>query len=465
MLSGSEDVEAEALSKRGWSISAIARHLDRDRKTVRSYLNGERSPGVRKSSVPDPISDFAAYVKARFVDDPHLWASALFDEVVELGYSKSYPTFVRQVRVGGLRPHCEACWGVSGRETVEIDHPAGEEIQWDWAKRRNAPWGGTCYGLLGTLAYSGRTREVLADSMDQAHLVEAMDAVLRRLGGTARKWRTDRLATVIRPGTADVQASFVPVAKHYGAIVVPCPPRRGNRKGAVECGVKFMCGRWWRTMTAATAADAQVSLDRFWSTTGDARLRPPGRYAEPGTLVEGVRPTWPTVGELADQEVLMNLPAVPFPATVEESRRVDDRATVAFRGNRYSVNPGLGGAELTLRHRLGTATLEVFTPAGVLLVAHRLAPPGAGMVVRTPAHRAALETAVLSQFSTARPCDRKANKPPGTAALVERAKLLGPAGAEPAVDLAALADIVTLAFPSSTDVAGVTEAPGGQVSP
>ncbi len=457
MFSGSEDVEADALFKRGWSISAIARHLDRDRKTVRSYLNGERVAGVRRSSAPDPLAPFAAYVSARFVDDPHLWASALFDEVVALGYSQSYPSFVRQVRLAGLRPHCEACSGVKGRETVEIDHPAGEEIQWDWAERRNAPWGGTSYGLLGTLAHSGRTREVLACSMDQPHLVEAIDGVLRRLGGTTRKWRTDRLATVIKPGTAEVQASFVPVAKHYGAIVVPCPPRRGNRKGAVECGVKFMCGRWWRTMTATTMEEAQVSLDRFWSTIGDARLRPPGRYAEPGTLVDGVRPTWPTVGELAATEVLMALPAVPFPATISEVHRVDDRATVAFRGNRYSVNPGLGGSELTLRHRLGTATVEIFTPAGLLLVAHRLAPPGAGMVVRTPAHRAALEAVVLSQFSSARPCDRKANRPPGTAALAERAKLLGPAGAEPAVDLAALAEVVTLAFPGST------EAPGGQV--
>lgn len=73
--------------------------------------------------------------------------------------------------------------------------------------------------------------------MDQAHLIEAIDSVLRRLGGTARHWRTDRLATVIKPGTAEVQASFAPVAKHYGAIVVPCPPRRGNRgvRGQVYC--------------------------------------------------------------------------------------------------------------------------------------------------------------------------------------------------------------------------------------
>ena len=450
MFSRSEDVEVHALFKRGWSISAIARHLECDRKTVRAYLNGEREPGVRRSSAPDPLLPFVGYVKARFVDDPHLWASALFDEVVALGYGCSYPSFARQLRTAGLRPHCEACAGVRGRETVEIDHPAGDEIQWDWAERRKAPWGATCYGLLGTLAHSGRTREVLCESMDQPHLIEGIDGVLRRLGGTARHWRTDRLATVIRPGSADVQASFAPVAKHYGAIVVACPPRRGNRKGAVECGVKFMCGRWWRTMTATTPEEAQVSLDRFWATTGDARLRPPGRYAEPGDVGDGERPRWPTVGELADTEALMALPPAPYPATVEVTRPVDDRASVAFRGNRYSVNPGIGGIELIVRHRVGTATVEIVTPGGMLLVTHRLAPPGAGSMVRTPEHRAALEAVVLGQFSTARPCDRKANRPPGAAALAERARLLGAEGAEPTVDLDRMAEVIRLAFPGTT---------------
>ena len=227
------------------------------------------------------------------------------------------------------------------------------------------------------------------------------------------------------------------------------PAEAGNRKGAVECGVKFMCGRWWRTMTATNPEEAQVSLDQFWSTTGDARLRPPGRYADPNALAPGERPVWPTVGELADAEVLMALPPIPYPATVEVERTVDDRASVAFRGNRYSTPPGLTGMEMTLRHRLGSGALDIVTPAGVVLVSHRLAPPGAGSMVRTPEHRAALEAAVLSQFSTARPCDRKANKPPGAAALEARAKLLGAAGAEPTVDLEQMAEVIQLAFPGS----------------
>ncbi len=217
------------LCSSGVGRSRPSRHLDRDRKTVRSYLNGDRVAGVRRSSVPDPLTPFTEYVKSRFVDDPHLWATALFDEVVELGYGQSYPSFVRQVRLAGLRPHCEACSGVKGRETVEIAHPAGEEIQWDWAERRNAPWGGTSYGLLGTLAYSGRTREVLSTSMDQAHLVEVMDGVLRRLGGTARKWRTDRLATVIRPGPPRCR----PASRQWRSITGRswCHARRGGGTG------------------------------------------------------------------------------------------------------------------------------------------------------------------------------------------------------------------------------------------
>ena len=131
-------------------------------------------------------------------------------------------------------------------------------------------------------------------------------------------------------------------------------------------------------MSATTPEEAQLSLDRFWSTTGDERLRPPGRYLDPGEMTEAEstdaqRPRWPSVRELADAEVLMELPPVPYPATIEVTRLVDEKESVAFRGNRYSVAPGMGGIELTLRHRLGTGTVQVFSPAGIELVSHHLA--------------------------------------------------------------------------------------------
>ncbi len=425
MLTQGDDVEIHALAARGWSISAIARHIGRDRRTVRAYLRGERQPGIRQRAVPDPLERFLPYVAARFTDDPHLWLTTLQDELVPLGWEAGYQSLTRGIRRRQLRPRCEACAGVRGRDTIEIGHPPGVEIQWDWFERRRAPWGGTAYILLGSLSHSGRMRGVIKEAMDQPHLVEGIDGVLRRHGGTAREWRTDRLATVIVPGTGDVQPSFAPVARHYGAIIRPCPPRRGNRKGVVEAAVRYLCGRWWRTLTATSIEEAQASLDRFCATTGDARPR--------GDT---------TVGALADGEPLMALPAAPYPATLTREVVVGTNATVSFRGNAYSVPPGLSGTTLTLRHRLGSSTLEVVAPSGALLASHDLRHPGSGETVRTAEHRAALEAAVLAAFTTARPCDRKGNHPPGPAARAAAALLRAGDTREVTVDLARYAELV-----------------------
>lgn len=37
--------------------------------------------------------------------------------------------------------------------------------------------------------------------MDQPHLIAGIHQVLERLGVTARRWRTDRMAAVVAPGT------------------------------------------------------------------------------------------------------------------------------------------------------------------------------------------------------------------------------------------------------------------------
>jgi transposase len=439
MLTWGEEVEAHALRERGWTISAIARHLGRDRQTVRDYLNGTRTPGVRVSSEPDALEPFLDYIKARFGDDKHVWATALFDEVKALGYERSYTSFARQLRDRGLRPHCEACAGVKGRDTVIIDHPPGEETQWDWFERRKSPWGTTAYVLLGSLSYAGRTRGVITESTDQPHLIDAMDGVMRRLGGTTKNWRVDRMTTVINPATGDVQASFAPVAKHYGAIVVACPPRRGNRKGVVESAVRFATGRWWKSLSATTMEEAQASLDTFWSTTGDARLRSPAKLLDSADVESG---RWPTVGELANAEPLMPLPAAAYPVTIEVSRIVTRTATVAFRGNSYSVPPGMSGSELLVRHRVGTNELSVLSPSGLVVATHRLGVAGTGGLISSHEHREALEKEVLAGFTSASPCNRKENRPPGQAALEARAALLGNKGNDVTVDLGAMEQAV-----------------------
>lgn len=422
MLTQEEDVEIHAFKKQGWTISEIARHTGRDRKTIRAYLSGARQPGVRMAVEPDPFDLIEAYVAQRLSDDHGVWATTLFDEVEALGYDRSYPTFTRKIRQRRLRPHCEGCSGVKGRATVIIDHPAGEEIQWDWDELGTCPWDPTVdvSMLVGSLSHSSMSRAWLSYSEDQPHLIEGVDQVLRRFGGTPKVWRVDRMATVINPTTGKIQASFAPVAKHYGVTVAPCPPRRGNRKGVVEKQIHYLTQRWWRTLQAGSLAEAQASLDRFCATTGDTRRR--------GDT---------TVGELGASEPLLGLPEMAYPATTEVTRMVAQNALVSVDGNRYSVPPALVGIDVIVRRRLGSDELVIISAAGTPVATHRVAPRGVGRIVRLPEHTAALENVVLAAFTTDRPCPTKQNRPPTGAAMAIAAELTGSVGSDPVIDLAA----------------------------
>ena len=409
MLTRENDVEVHALHKRGWTISAIARHTGHDRKTIRAYLNGERSPGERKKSAADPFEPFLAYVTARLVEDPHLWSRTLCDELEDLGYTQSYPTLTRQIRQRGLRPTCEACALVTERANAVVEHPPGEETQWDWVELPNPPdewgWGSTAFLLVGSLAHSGKWRGYLAPDMTRPQVIAGIDRITRRLGGVTKSWRFDRMATVCHPSTGALTAEFADVARYYGVSVDVCPPRRGNRKGVVEKSNHTAAQRWWRTLPDETTPEqAQTSCDTFCRTRSDARMRPTsdGRAS---------------VITVAAREPLSAPPAAPYPATLTEMRTVSRQALVAWRGNQYSVPPEVAMSEVTVSERLGDGHIDIATDSGIVIARHRLATPGSGAQVRDHGHVVALETlAKAGASSSRRPHRRKERIPPGQAA-------------------------------------------------
>lgn len=267
--------------------------------------------------------------------------------------------------------------------------------------------------------------------MTFGHLAGAIHRVLDGLGGSARVWRVDRMATAVIPGTDRLNAQFAQLAKYYGVDVAICPAHRPQRKGVVEAAIKFIGGRWWRTAKAATMREAQQSLDAFTVRVSDARRRGPS-----------------TVGELGQAEPLRALPALGFPADIVVERVASRSALIAFEANHYSVPPGYAGQQLQVRARVGEPHLRIHTTAGLRVATHRRAPAGAEQTIRTPEHDRALQKAVLGAFTTQTACRRKTNRPPGDEALAELAKLHGHADAEPAAvvslaDYAALAEVAS----------------------
>lgn len=403
MLTREDVVEIVALHRRGWSVSAIARHTGRDRKTVRAWLVDERRRRPRAASVLEP---YRSYIERRLGDDPHLDATVLLRELRPLGFGRSYPTLTRELRRLELRPVCPACRRGGQALTVELEHAPGEELQLDWLELGETPWGEPAHVLVGALSHSGRIRAVVSEGEDFAHLAGALDGLLRRFGGSARSWRTDRMATVVSPGSGRLRAEAAELAKHYGVTVLVCPPRRAQRKGVVEAAIRYLQRSWWRSAQVTTSAEAQASLDRWCVEVADERRR------------DGL-----TVAARAAAEPLLPLPPTPYPAELRVERVASASALVAFAGSRYSVPPNLAGQTVTVLARLGEPTLRLVSAAGVLVATHRRLPAGAGQLVRLPAHQAALEQAVLAAFTTRLPCRRKPNRPPGAEALALAAAL------------------------------------------
>lgn len=409
-------MEAHALHKRGWTISAIARHLGRNRRTVRNYLNGVTEPGVRKKPEVDPFEKFVDYITVRLVADPHVEARTLCDELEDLGFTQSYQTLTRQIRARALRPICPQCVNATCRANAIIEHPAGEETQWDWVDLPNPPaaWGlgKTAHLLVGSLAHSGRWRGYLAGDMTQPTLIDGLDRISRKHGGLTRVWRFDRMATVCHPDSGSVTAIFAGVAKYYAVSVAICPPRRGNRKGVVESANRTAAQRWWRTLPDdVTVEQAQASLDAFCARRGDTRVR---------ATADGKS----TVATVAAREPLAALPNTPYPAVMREPRKVDRQALVAWKGNQYSVPPELAMGEVTVSHQLGGEHIDIATTGGTVIARHRLAAEGSGVMVRDHGHVLALDTMAMATANTGGPAHRRKQRLPPNEKARSAAKLL-----------------------------------------
>lgn len=414
-----DQVQITALKKRGWSIAAISRHVGRDPKTIRSYLNKTAAgidPSIRAKppGYESPFERFKPYLTQRFADDPHVMAVSLYEEVGKLGYSQSYPSFTRHLRENELRPKCASCVGVKSRLTTEIVHPPGEEIQFDFLELPSSLLGPKSHILIGTLSFSSRSRGVFASSESRPSFIKAIEGVLYRLGGTARRWRFDNLPAIKGTYGERIAREIFEMAKYYGAEVVLCPPYTPWRKGAVEKFNDYLAQRWWRTAKLTTVSAAQKDLDRFSMEVADMRRRPPARLASAGVTPEidsRGRFRYPLVKELAELENLKALPDRPYPYVVETKRVVTSAALVSYEGNFYSVEPSVAHRSVTLEHHLSRGSLTITSNEGLILGSHLLQPAGMGLIQRDPKHLAALEEAVLKKAAPTRPHKRKANVP------------------------------------------------------
>ena len=262
----------------------------------------------------------------------------MFDEVVALGFERSYVTFVGSFAGAGFGPRCEACRGVKGRPTVEIEHPA----------RRRDP-----VGLVGAARGALGWRGGASAGGDVAVLGSVPCCVLRERGSGASdqrdRWRVaslgwDGQVLAVRPDGDGMRSRLGPAARRFrsGRALLR---RHGRdlwwRAGRTARARSSRATTIWRNGSGVPSSRhprwrTQAKLDGFCAKTSDQRRRHGS-----------------TVAELAAGEGLQELPLLPYPATITVERTVSAACLVSYEGNRYSLPPGLHGQRVTVRRRLG----------------------------------------------------------------------------------------------------------------
>jgi transposase len=291
MLCWEEFVELRSLHERGWSVSAIARHLGKDRKTVRRYLaDPDARPGVRKPAgkLLDP---YAAYVMARLEDNPHLAGTVLDRELSQLGFVGSYRTLARHV--AGVRPDCVACHGPEPAESVVMRHRPGA-AQADWSPFSWTPAGSAVEVEVQLFAIQlCRPQLLFAEFFERqswAHLAAGHVAAFDYFAGVPTEVGYDRTAQVFRARSTEPTPAFADFAASYGFKLVPCVVGRSRSKGQIERAFRYVATWFFATADAATLAELNRVLRRWLDevantrTSADVPPRRPRRWPPSGPI-------------------------------------------------------------------------------------------------------------------------------------------------------------------------------------
>ena len=346
----------QELFRNGVTISEIARRTGRDRKTVRTIVNGPLMPAAKtRQPKARKIDPFVVYLEKR-IEQGVLNAEKLYQEIRSQGYTGKV-RMVRQLvqsRRAAKRPAA----------TVRFETEPGQQAQVDW-------------GSFGTIDHFGRQRRLYAFvtalgwsramyieftvSMDETWWLCCHLHAFRYFGGVPQEILHDNLKTAVLERTADGiihwHPRYLDFARYYGFSPRACRPYPAQTKGKVESGVKYVRGNFWSGLFFDDLADLNQQ-GRGWL-DHVANVRVHGTTGE----VPFVRLT---------QEALQPLAGKPdYDTSLVCYRRSTKDCLVSYEGNYYSVPASHAQQRLLLKETEG-GELGIYALDGEELARHCL---------------------------------------------------------------------------------------------
>jgi transposase len=379
-------ITIQTLLANGASQREIERRTGVDRKTIRRYAMGAKSPGVATGSVePDeqtpPPRPPAWANAATSACEPHREfieaqvrlgrnAQSIYQDLVERhGFARRYNSVKRFVRVLKARePQRFDVLEFLPGEEAQVDYGQGALTRQPSGKYRRP------YLFVMTLKYSGKSFRKVTWKTNQQIWARLHEEAFRAFGGASEYVVLDNLREgVIRPDLYEPQLNpvYAAVLAHYGAVADVCRVGDPNRKGTVESAIQH---------TQSTALKGR----RFESLEEQNRFLAhwEERWAAP--RIHGRKKRQVLAMYLEERPHLQPLPIEGLRYFRLERRTVDDAGCVQIDARYYPAMPARLYSEVSVR--VYAQEIEILGADGAVLRRHaRSAQPGYAAL--TPADR------------------------------------------------------------------------------
>jgi transposase len=332
------DLQAEILSLyfgKDRSIRSIAEELGLNRKSVARVVQRRAVAEVRmaqeRKSILDPYKPLA---KELLLRNPKITGVALMNRLREEGFMGGKSVFNRWLQtVRSREPRKEAF--------LRLEFQAGECAQVDWGEFGDVFGDGIkIHAFIMVLAFSRLLYVEFTRSERFEDFIRCHENAFRFFGGVPRECWYDNLATAVTERLGKLvrfNARFFAYMGHHQIRPHACNPAKGNEKGRVEDGVKFIRYNFWPGREFKDFADLQAQAIVWMNSFCNERehratRRVPRLYFE------------------AEEKIAL-LPLNPHNYDTDEvlSRVVPPDFHILFETNRYSVPWTLVGMTVTLR--------------------------------------------------------------------------------------------------------------------
>jgi transposase len=231
------------------SVRHIAKIIGVDRKTVRRVID-RRSIQLEKlkASRTSQLDQHKNMIKDFLLKDPYMAASTMLHRLRDHGFSGGITIlrdYVRELKTKASPRLKEAF--------LRLEFAPGECAQVDWGEFGDPFKNGVkmhCFVMV--LCYSRLTYIEFTRSERFEDFIRCHENAFKYFGGVPRECWYDNLATAVQDrhgGLVKFNPRFFAYMGHHHISPHACNPARGNEKGRVEVGIKFIRSHFWSGRT------------------------------------------------------------------------------------------------------------------------------------------------------------------------------------------------------------------------